>query len=265
MAVFPPIIPLSEAAKLKIITGTSGFSYPEWKGSFYPQKLAARDMLGWYAARLPAVEINNTFYRLPKAHVLEGWAPLTPERFRFVLKASRRITHMGRLGDVADATEYLLHVAGALGDRLGAILFQLPPNMKKDTAKLRAFLSLLAGRVPVAFEFRHPSWPDDDVLALLGEFEAAYCNVDDLDWDHEPISTTNWGYLRLRRPDYTDDDLRAWIDRVGGMQCERVYVFFKHEDAGAAPRLALRMLELESERGGAEVTGGRPRRAGDPC
>ena len=160
---------------MNLFAGTSGYSYKEWKGPFYPERLSAVDMLRFYASRLPAVEINNTFYRLPKADVLESWASQVPPEFRFTLKASRRITHLKRLRDVAEETDYLLRTAAVLGERLGAVLFQLPPNLRKDLPRLEAFLQHLRPTPRAAFEFRHSSWRDDDVLELLRSKGCAWC------------------------------------------------------------------------------------------
>ena len=228
---------------MELWTGTSGYSYKEWKGSFYPEKLAAKDMLAHYAERLPSVEINSTFYRLPKVSVLESWAEQVPDRFRFVIKASRRITHLKRLNDVQDETEYLLSAVRALGDRLGAVLYQLPPNLRKDLPRLEAFLALLTDDTPAAFEFRHPSWYDDEILDCLREHDCALCLADTGDEDDAPFtSTASWGYLRLRRPDYSEAELEEWAQRINAQGWERAYVFFKHEDEGAGPRMATDFL-----------------------
>jgi uncharacterized protein YecE (DUF72 family) len=237
----------------RLFAGASGFSYKPWKGPFYPLDLPDAEMLGYYAARLPAVEINNTFYRLPKAAVLEGWAAQTPESFRFVLKASRKITHIQRLKDVADTVGYLFETAGTLGARLGPLLFQLPPYMKKDLDRLRAFLDLVPADRRVALEFRNASWFEDDVFDALRERDAALCGAETEPDDQESgnetvplVATASWGYLRLRRDDYTDADLEAWAERIRGQGWSEAYVFFKHEDEGAAPKLALRLMELSA-------------------
>lgn len=237
---------------MELHVGTSGYSYEEWKGSFYPEDLPAKDMLPYYAQRLNGVEINNTFYRLPKASVLESWASQVPEGFRFSIKASRRITHFARLKEEArDPTEYLLSTVSALGARLGVLLFQMPPNLKKEAERLAAFLELLPAGTRAAFEFRHGSWHDDEVLGLLRVAGAALVCADTEEAEgDEPIrSTTTWGYLRLRRPDYADDDLRRWAEHVHGTGWERAFVFFKHEDEGAGPRLAARFREVFTEVG----------------
>jgi len=228
-----------------IYAGTSGYSYKEWRGHFYPEKFPATDMLAYYAQRLPAVEINNTFYRLPKESVLDGWAAQVPENFRFSIKASRRITHFKRLKETDDETAYLLRVLGTLGPLLGVILFQLPPNLKKDLPRLETFLDLLPPRAPTAFEFRHPSWFDDEVTGLLRDRGCALCLADTDDGDPPTlVDTGSLGYLRLRRADYSDEDLRMWADRIEEQAWDRVFVFFKHEDEAAGPRMAERFLQL---------------------
>jgi len=225
-------------------TGTSGFSYKEWKGSFYPDDLPAAEMLSFYASRLGAVEINNTFYRMPKAEVLESWAEQTGEDFRFVLKASRRITHFKRLKDVDEEVVYFLRTAATLGERLGAVLFQLPPNLKKDTERLASLLDLLGDPGRAAVEFRHPSWFASDVVELLRERGAALCAADTDEQAGEIVDTGRLGYLRLRGADYSDADLATWADRVRSAGWDEAFVFFKHEDAGTGPRLARRFAEL---------------------
>lgn len=225
--------------------GTSGYSYAAWKGSFYPRDLPGDAMLGHYAGRLPAVEINNTFYRMPRSSVLENWAAAVPETFRFVIKASRRITHQLRLKGAAEPTDYLLERASLLGQRLGAVLFQLPPNLPKDLDRLAAFLEVLDQRVPAAFEFRHPSWQDDAVLDLLRDAGAALCICDDDGVEPAALTATApWVYLRLRRTGYGDTDLQRWLAAGAASGARTGYAFFKHEDAGAGPALAARFLDL---------------------
>ena len=233
---------------MRLSVGTSGFSYKEWKGSFYPAELPAGEMLRYYSARLPAVEINNTFYRMPRASVLEAWSEQVDAPFRFVLKASRRITHFKRLADAAEETDYLFSTAAALGDHLGAVLFQLPPNMKKDIDRLGGFLRLIPRGFRAAMEFRHDSWLDEEILALLSEHDAALCAAE-TDEAAAPgtIATASWGYARLRRAEYDDEQLRAWAGRIAAQDWKEAFVFFKHEDAGAGPRMAGRFLELAGE------------------
>ena len=230
---------------MKRYVGTSGYAYKEWKGSFYPEDLPVKRMLHYYGEQFRAVEINNTFYRMPTASVLETWADTVPADFRFVLKAPRRITHVQQLKDVADSLAYLLDIAGTLGRRLGPLLFQLPPGFRKDLPRLREFLALLPPHVRAAFEFRHPSWFDEDVFGMLRAHQAALCIADAGDDLEVPVvATADWGYLRLRRTDYDDAALQAWVSRVQAQPWQEVYVFFKHEDAGTGPRLAKRFLEL---------------------
>ena len=229
---------------MRIRAGTSGWSYKEWKGHFYPEKLAAKDMLRYYAERFSTVEVNNTFYRLPNLATLEGWSAQVPDDFSFVLKASKRITHEKRLVDCADSVDYLIRTAATLGSKLGPFLVQLPPNMKKDLPRLREFLPLL-GRARAAFEFRHPSWYDDEVYEALRERGAAWCVADTGEEGDPPfVSTTDWGYMRLRRVEYAEADLQTWADRVREQSWSEAYVFFKHEDAGTGPKLAAQFLEL---------------------
>jgi uncharacterized protein YecE (DUF72 family) len=229
---------------MRVRAGTSGFGYKEWKGSFYPEDLPAARMLAYYSERLPAVEINNTFYRMPKPALLEGWAAEVPPAFRFVLKASQRITHFKRLKEAADEVAYFFGVAATLGERLGPALFQLPPNLKKDLPRLEAFLETLPQGAKAAFEFRHASWFEDDVFAALRARGAALCVAEDEDLATPVVATADWGYLRLRRQDYGDADVAAWADRVREQTWDEAYVFFKHEDAGSGPRLAAQFLEL---------------------
>jgi uncharacterized protein YecE (DUF72 family) len=230
---------------MKLRVGTSGYSYKEWKGSFYPGDLAADDMLRFYGTKLPAVEINNTFYRLPRASVLEDWAGQVPAGFRFALKASRRITHIKRLKDAGEETGYLLETAQVLGDRLGVILFQLPPNLKRDLPRLGDFIAQLRDGTRAAFEFRHESWFDDELLDLLRGRGCALCAADEDDAPEAPVSATApFGYLRLRRAQYSAADLARWAERVAAQPWDEAYVFFKHEDEAAGPRAAAQFLEV---------------------
>jgi uncharacterized protein YecE (DUF72 family) len=236
--------PKADAA-LRLLAGTSGWSYEAWKGPFYPEELASRDLLRFYAERLPSVEVNNTFYRMPKASVLETWASQVPEGFRFALKASQRITHHKRLRDAADETAYFRKTAAALGPRLGALLFQLPPNLKLDLERLDAFLALLPEGTRAAFEFRHPSWAEDAVLARLRARDFAWVIADVEDAPPpEFVTTATWTYLRLRRPGYGTPELASWLDRLRAGPAREAFVFFKHEEAGAAPRMAAELLAL---------------------
>jgi uncharacterized protein YecE (DUF72 family) len=231
---------------VQLFAGTSGFAYKEWKGSFYPADLPDDAMLGHYAGRLPSVEINNTFYRMPRESVVASWADQAPDGFRFVLKASRKITHFGRLKNVASELEYFLRVSTALGPKRGPSLFQMPPNMKKDAARLREFLALLPRAWPAAFEFRHASWLDDETWELLRGKNAALCIADQgTDEAATPAAATaDWGYVRLRAERYTEADLARWLETLRAQPWREAYVFFKHEDAGVGAKLALRLMEL---------------------
>ena len=226
-------------AEPRLWTGTSGFSYKEWKGSFYPEKLPANRMLEYYSRQLSSVEINNTFYRLPRAEMLEKWASTVPDDFAFVLKASRRITHMKRLKDAGDPLDYLVTTAvGALGARLGPILFQLPPYLRKDVERLRDFLAIVPDTVRAAFEFRHESWFGDDVYQALADGGAALVTADTGEGEAPVVETAGFGYARLRRPGYGEAELRDWAAALRRSAWSDVFVFFKHEDEGAGPRMA---------------------------
>ena len=228
--------------------GTSGFAYDAWAPSFYPEDLPAARRLGFYADRLPAVEINNTFYRMPSAPMLGGWAAQVSESFRFALKAPRRITHAKGFAFEPEAVAHLFQVAESLGDRLGPVLFQLPPWLRKDVGRLRALLAALPPGRRAAVEFRHPSWLDEEVFAALRASDIALCGADFDDAEKRVplVATAVFGYLRLRAADYGDDALRGWAAEIAAQPWQEVYVFFKHEDAGAAPRLAARLLEIAS-------------------
>jgi uncharacterized protein YecE (DUF72 family) len=219
---------------MRLLSGTSGFSYGEWRGTFYPADLPDTGMLGYYSGRLDSVEINNTFYQMPKPALLERWRDLVPPEFCFALKAPRRITHLQRLSGSAEAVELFLNAASVLGARLGPVLFQLPPFAKKDTTLLREFLTLLPPSLDVAFEFRHPSWFDDETYAALSERRAALCAGDSDESDRSPpfVKTADFGYLRLRAPSYDEAGIRSWHERIGAAGLERAYVYLKHEVLG---------------------------------
>lgn len=224
--------------------GTSGYSYKQWKGTFYPTDLAQEDWLAYYAAKLPAVEINNTFYRMPRTHVVEAWRDAVPDTFRFVIKASRRITHQSRLQNCEEPTGYLLERAATMGTKLGAILFQLPPYMRADLARLQAFQALLPESLPAAFEFRHDSWLDADVDSVLQPRGHARVISHDESAKPEPIPDNTLVYLRLRAFNYTDTALRKWHENVIASGAQNAFVFFKHEDDGAGPELASRYMKI---------------------
>jgi uncharacterized protein YecE (DUF72 family) len=230
---------------MNLYVGTSGYSYKEWKGNFYPEDLPDKQMLRFYGERFRTVEINNTFYRMPKASVLEGWAAEVGADFKFVLKASQRITHLKRLKDAGDSVAYLLKVAEVLKERLGPLLFQLPPYLKKDAPRLKEFLGLLPADRRAAFEFRHQSWFDSEIFDLLHDHRAVLCIAEaENDLDIPFVSTADWGYLRLRKPDYGDADLRDWAKRVQEQTWRDAFIFFKHEEAGKGPAMGKRFLEL---------------------
>ena len=223
---------------MRVAVGTSGYAYKEWKGSFYPEKLAQNKMLAYYGERFDTVEINNTFYRMPNEKLLAGWASQVPDGFTFVLKASQRITHFKRLQDAGEELSYFLRTSSTLGPKLGPTLFQLPPNMKKDLPRLAAFLDLLPRHWRAAVEFRHASWQDDETHAALRDHHVALCAADADGEDAPVVPTAGWGYLRLRREQYEPNDLERWAQRVLAQPWEEAFVFFKHEDAGAGPKLA---------------------------
>jgi len=225
--------------------GTSGYSYKEWKGSFYPEKIPAKEMLNYYSQRLSTVEINATFYRMPQQSMLENWKQQVPGSFRFSLKASQRITHFKRLKETDEETKYFLETAAVLGDQLGVVLFQMPPNMKKDLPRLETFLTHLPPETPAAFEFRHPTWFEDDVLELLKSQNRplVVSDTDDLPASHID-KTADWGYLRLRRVNYSEENLIDWAARIREQNWKETFVFFKHEDEGTGPKLAAQFVQL---------------------
>lgn len=225
---------------MELFTGTSGFAYKEWKGAFYPEDLRNDDMLSYYASQFRSVEINNSFYRMPAEKTLTQWTEQVPPEFRFVLKAPQRITHFTRLKDESkDPLEFFLKTAQTMGDQLGPLLFQLPPNMKLDLPRLQNFLSWLPAGVRAAFEFRHNSWFDDGVYDALRAVNASLCIADTEEEQTPRIATaTDWGYLRLRRVEYSPDDVSEWASWTRAQSWNEAFVFFKHEDAGTGPRLA---------------------------
>jgi uncharacterized protein YecE (DUF72 family) len=225
--------------------GTSGYSYKEWKGLFYPPDLSNDAMLAYYAERLSTVEINNTFYRMPKRNVVQSWGDAVPDHFRFSIKASRRITHQMRLKDCAESVTILAKQLEVLGDKLGAVLFQLPPYLKFDAERLDAFLAILPKQLPSTFEFRHASWFTTETYDALHAHGAALCLSEDDELElPEHDATTNWTYVRLRKSSYTDTALTAWKDRIVAAQVQKAFAFFKHEDEAGGPPLAARFLEI---------------------
>lgn len=240
---------------MQFFVGTSGYSYREWKGSFYPEKLSQRDMLGFYGQRFATVEVNNSFYRMPEASVLTSWIGQVPAEFRFVLKAPQTITHFKRLKNAAADTKEFLRVASALKGKRGPLLFQLPPNFKKDVPRLKAFLRLIRKGAGIAFEFRHASWLDAEVYDCLRAKSCALCISDS---DDSPctdlVNTVGWGYVRLRRKRYTRQQLAEWIEKIRSGGWDEAYVFFKHEDAGTGPRFAARLVELAAGNADLDLT-----------
>ena len=229
-----------------ILVGTSGYNYPEWKGSFYPQDLPAAKMLPFYAGRFPSVEINATFYRMPTPATVAAWAEKVPPAFRFTLKANRRITHIKRLKDAGEAVDAFAAAARALGPQLGALLFQTPPNLKCDLERLDAFLAVLPEDLPGAFEFRHDSWLGDEVYARLRARNLALCVADTGTRSAPVVRTADFAYLRLRDEGYDEAAIARWtrIAQELAATCRDVYVYFKHEDAGKGAVFGQRMLEL---------------------
>ena len=225
--------------------GTSGFQYSEWKGNFYPEDLPTAKMLSFYAERFVTTEINYTFHRIPAQKTIESWKAQTPEKFRFALKASQKITHWSKLRDCADTLEYFCKVVTDLGERLGPVLFQLPPTFKKDTNVLSSFLRELPS-MRAAFEFRHESWFDDEIFDLLHSRNVALCIADTDTIETPKKITADYGYLRLRREDYTDEDVKHWSGfvREENAKWTDAFVYFKHEASGIGPKLARQMIEL---------------------
>jgi uncharacterized protein YecE (DUF72 family) len=230
---------------MHVLVGTSGYSYKEWKPAFYPQDLPARDFLRFYAGRLPTVEINNTFYRMPTTNLVLGWASEVPEQFTFSLKAPQRITHIAKLNDASESTAAFARVASELGSRLGPLLFQLPPFLRKDLPRLVAFLeatAALAQRPRIAFEFRHPSWFDDEVFAALRARGAALCVAEGEALASPLVATADWGYVRLRRDAYPDALIAEWAQKIRRQPWNEAFVYLKH-DKGDAPGVAKKLIE----------------------
>jgi uncharacterized protein YecE (DUF72 family) len=230
-----------------IWVGTSGYNYPEWKGSFYPEKIKSADMLPYYAARFPTVEINYTFYRMPNEATVAKWAAETPSPYKLTLKAPRRITHDSRLRNCGELVVAFCRVAGTLGEKLGVLLFQLPPNLKKDLALFDAFLSDLPPKVRAAFEFRHESWFDEDVFSRLERQNLALCIADSEKLSTPVRLTADYAYFRLRDEGYTPADIQRWGETIKRetSACKDVFVYFKHEEEGKGPEFArLLMAQL---------------------
>ncbi len=252
------------SAKMKIHIGTSGYAYKEWKGEFYPEKISPKEMLRFYSDYFQTVEINNTFYRMPKESVLISWAGQVPDNFVFALKAPQVITHVKRLRDVGEETGYLFRTLSVLDSKLGPVLFQFPKSFRADRAALEDFLNVIHGNISCAFEFRSPSWLDAGILELLRERGCSLCIADaDENPANEIVSTATWGYLRLRRSDYTDADMSQWMERILSQKWERAFVFFKHEEGANGPRMAIRFHEIAKTRKEEETLGTRMSRMKD--
>jgi len=233
---------------MRLYAGSSGFSYKQWKGPFYPEKLPPAQMLEFYAERLTSVEINNTFYRMPSKKLLEGWASKVPDRFRFAIKATRRITHSKKLKDCEEEMQFFVGALQTLGNHLGPVLFQLPPNFLIDLERLDTFLKLIPTPMQAAFEFRHDSWVNDEVAQRLAtsKHTLVWADTDKTDRQHWPAAG-DWFYLRLRREGYDETQLQGWLERLRAANAREAFVFFKHEDEGAAPALAKQLNDLAEQ------------------
>jgi len=228
---------------MRVRVGTSGYSYKEWKPAFYPKEVPAAGFLRYYAERLPTVEINNTFYRMPTEKLVSGWAAEVPQGFVFALKAPQRITHISKLANAADATATFVRTASTLGPRLGPLLFQLPPFLRKDVPRLAAFLQEAPKGPRYAFEFRHASWFDDEVWATLRTHGASLCIAEGETLESPVVATATWGYVRLRRDAYPDDVLESWARKINGQPWDEAFVYLKHDD-GDAPGAASRLRAI---------------------
>lgn len=234
---------------MRLLAGTSGYAFKEWKGAFYPEDLKADGMLGYYAGRFPTVEINNTFYRLPRENVLQDWAAQVPASFTFAIKASQRITHHARLKpESRELLDYLLRNTAVLGGKLGPVLFQLPPNMKKDLDRLRTFLDFLPADRRFTIEFRNSTWFEDDVLDALRARNVALTITDQGDFTTPPVASADWGYLRLHRLDYSATSLREWTARIREQAWSDAFVYFKHDEGeGSGPPAVESFMTLFGE------------------
>jgi len=231
---------------LRLHVGTSGYNFPEWRGSFYPPKLASAKWLAYYAQQLGTVEINYTFYRMPSAKTVAGWDAATPEGFNFVLKAPQRITHIARLKNIDDSVRFFVETIRKLNAKLGAVLFQLPPNFKKDLARLSDLLTQFPPDVRAACEFRHASWWSDDVYELLRSTNTALCVADTEEGTTPLVATADFGYVRLRDTGYSEGELRDWLGKLHdiGRGWTDAFVFFKHEEQGVGPKLAAQLAAI---------------------
>jgi uncharacterized protein YecE (DUF72 family) len=230
---------------MRYLIGTSGYNYPEWRGSFYPEKFPTAKMLAYYSERFNTVEVNYTFYRVPTEKLLAGWAEGTPEGFTFTLKAPRRITHDSKLKNVGDLTQTFCKTAATLGSRLGVLLFQLPPTMKRDDAVFESFVDTIPEGTRAAFEFRHESWHDDRVFEALRRRNLALCVADSEKMSTPVVSTADYTYYRLRDEGYQDADVARWADIIRARPSPRdAHVYFKHEEQGKGPEFARSLMKL---------------------
>jgi uncharacterized protein YecE (DUF72 family) len=234
---------------MRVLVGTSGYSYKEWKGGFYPDKMPATGFLRFYSEQFSTVEVNNTFYRMPTVKLISSWASEVPEHFSFAIKAPQRITHVAKLRDASDALKAFVLAVRELGSRLGPLLFQLPPFLRKDVPRLTEFLNQVPTDLRIAFEFRHPSWFDDDVMTALRMHGAALCVAEGEALESPLEATARWGYVRLRRDDYPDALLAEWAARIRAQPWEDAFVYLKH-DGGNAPLFAKRLIDNFSTVGG---------------
>ena len=233
---------------MELYVGTSGYSYKEWKGNFYPEDIKPDKMLNFYSGQFSTVEINNTFYRVPPKSVFETWKKQVPKDFRFSIKAPQKITHIKRLKDVEEDNKYFVDTIKSLGNKLGIILFQFPPYFKKNIELLQSFVEQIPGNITSAFEFRHESWFEEDLLSLLKEKKFAIClSETDKEPGIEIISTADKGYLRLRKSDYTKSEIKKWFSKIKKQNWETAFIFFKHEDGAKGPKFAKQLIELEKD------------------
>lgn len=227
----------------RVLVGTSGYNYPEWRGTFYPERFSTDKMLEYYAARFPTVEINYTFYRMPTEKLLAGWSAGTPENFCFTLKAPRRITHDAKLQRCEELVQAFCRVSATLGPKLATLLFQLPPTFRKDTSVLRAFLELLPDGTRAAFEFRHTSWLDAEIFDVLRARNVALCVADSEKLSTPVEVTADYAYFRLRDEGYQQADIERWAESIRGLRAVKdVFVYFKHEEQGLGPDFARRFI-----------------------
>jgi uncharacterized protein YecE (DUF72 family) len=234
---------------MNLFVGTSGFGYKEWRGKFYPREMKPPEMLRYYAERFNAVEINNTFYRMPNKELVLSWTKDVPADFKFSLKAPQKITHLRRLKDVEDDVANFIDVAGALKQQLAPLLFQFPGNFKKNAERLGDFLKLLPRAHRVTFEFREASWFDAEIFDLLSKHNAALCIAESEETVEVPFQpTADWGYFRLRRLDYTTAGLKKWRHKIEQQKWSEAYIYFKHEDLALGPKFAQEFINPRSQK-----------------